>query len=70
MIAWVSLGALLLAIALSMVSKVNVGVVSLALAWIVGVYIGGMKYNDVISAFPIPLFITLAGVTLLFAYWF
>ncbi len=66
MIAWVSLGALLLAIALSMVSKVHVGVVSLALAWIVGVYIGGMKYNDVISAFPIPLFITLAGVTLLF----
>ena len=66
MIAWISLGALLLAIALSMVSKVNVGVVSLALAWMVGVYIGGMKYADVIGAFPIPLFITLAGVTLLF----
>ncbi|MEP7118703.1 MAG: SLC13 family permease [Acidobacteriota bacterium] len=66
MIAWVSLGALLLAIVLSMVSNVNVGVVSLALAWIVGVYAGGMKYNDVITAFPIPLFITLAGVTLLF----
>jgi len=65
-IAWVSLGALLVAVALSMVSKVNVGVVSLALAWIVGVYLGGMRYNDVISAFPVPLFITLAGVTLLF----
>lgn len=65
-IAWVSLGALLLAVALSMVSKVNVGVVSLALAWIVGVYLGGMRYADVIGAFPVPLFITLAGVTLLF----
>ena len=25
-----------------------------------------MKYNDVIASFPVPLFITLAGVTLLF----
>lgn len=65
-IAWISLGALLVAIVLSMVSEVNVGVVSLALAWIVGVYVGGMKYNDVIGAFPVPLFITLVGVTLLF----
>jgi di/tricarboxylate transporter len=65
-IAWISLAALLTAIVLSMVSKVNVGVVSLALAWIVGVYLGGMRYNDVIGAFPVPLFITLAGVTLLF----
>ena len=65
-VAWISLGALFVAVALSMVSKVNVGVVSLALAWIVGVYIGGMKYGDVIGAFPVPLFITLAGVTLLF----
>jgi Na+/H+ antiporter NhaD/arsenite permease-like protein len=65
-IAWISLAALLTAVVLSMVSKVNVGVVSLALAWIVGVYLGGMRYADVIGAFPVPLFITLAGVTLLF----
>jgi Na+/H+ antiporter NhaD/arsenite permease-like protein len=65
-LAWISLGALFLAVALSMVSKVNVGVVSLAMAWIVGVYIGGMPYNTVIGAFPVALFITLAGVTLLF----
>lgn len=65
-IAWISLAALVTAIVLSMVSQVNVGVVSLALAWLVGVYLGGMKYNDVIGAFPVPLFITLVGVTLLF----
>lgn len=65
-LAWISLAALLTAVVLSMVSKVNVGVVSLALAWLVGVYLGGMRYNDVIAAFPVPLFITLAGVTLLF----
>ena len=41
-LAWISLAALIAAITLSMVSSVNVGVVSLAFAWIVGVYLGGM----------------------------
>jgi di/tricarboxylate transporter len=45
----------------------NVGVLSLALAWIVGVYIGGMKLDEVIGAFPIQLFLMLTGVTLLFS---
>jgi Na+/H+ antiporter NhaD/arsenite permease-like protein len=65
-LAVISLLALATAVALSIVTKVNVGVVSLALAWIVGVYIGDMNYNAVIGAFPVALFITLAGVTLLF----
>jgi di/tricarboxylate transporter len=65
-IAWISLAALLVAVTLSMVTKVNVGVVSLAFAWIVGVYLGGLPLNTVIGAFPINLFLTLAGVTLLF----
>ena len=38
----------------------------LALAWIVGVYLGGMSLNEVLSGFPVQLFLTLAGVTLLF----
>ena len=37
------------------------------MAWIIGVYIGGMRVNDVIAGFPTPLFLTLAGVTLLFS---
>ena len=37
-LAWISLAALIAAITLSMVTSVNVGVVSLAMAWIVGVY--------------------------------
>jgi Na+/H+ antiporter NhaD/arsenite permease-like protein len=65
-IAWISLAALLVAVTLSMVTKVNVGVVSLAFAWIVGVYLGGLPFNTVIGAFPVQLFLTLAGVTLLF----
>ena len=65
-LAWISLAALAVAITLSMLTKVNVGVVSLALAWIVGVYLGGMPLNTVIGTFPVQLFLTLAGVTLLF----
>ena len=65
-IAWISLVALLAAVTLSMFTKVNVGVVSIALAWIVGVYLGGLPLAQVIGAFPIQLFLTLVGVTLLF----
>lgn len=65
-LSWISLAALATAVTLSMVSKVNVGVVSLALAWIVGVYLGGMTVGAVIGTFPVQLFLTLAGVTLLF----
>jgi di/tricarboxylate transporter len=65
-LAWISLVALLIAITLSMLTSVNVGVVSLAFAWIVGVYLGGMPLNTVIGTFPVQLFLTLIGVTLLF----
>jgi Na+/H+ antiporter NhaD/arsenite permease-like protein len=65
-LSWISLAALLIAVTLSMFTKVNVGVVSLAFAWIVGVYLGGIPINQVIGAFPIQLFLTLVGVTLLF----
>ena len=65
-LAWISLAALIVAITLSMVTSVNVGVVSLAMAWIVGVYLGGMPVAKVIGAFPIDLLINLIGITLLF----
>ena len=65
-LAWISLAALILAITLSMVTSVNVGVVSLALAWIVGVYLGGMETAKVLGTFPVDLLINLVGITLLF----
>lgn len=65
-LAWISLAALIVAITLSMVTSVNVGVVSLALAWIVGVYLGGMPLAKVIGTFPVDLLLNLVGVTLLF----
>ena len=62
-----SVCALALAVLVSCVSRLNVGVLALALAWVVGVYIGGMPVATIMSGFPSQLFLTLTGVTLLFA---
>jgi Na+/H+ antiporter NhaD/arsenite permease-like protein len=66
-LAVMSVGALTLAVAVSCVSRLNVGVLAIALAWIVGVYGGGLPVTVVISGFPTPLFLTLTGVMLLFS---
>ena len=63
----VSVVALTLAVLISCVSRLNVGVLSVAMAWIVGVYMGGLPVTAVMAGFPSQLFLTLAGVTLLFA---
>jgi di/tricarboxylate transporter len=64
-LAALSLGALFVAIVVSCVSPLNVGVLALALAWLIAIY-GGIPVNDVLAGFPVSLFLTLAGVTLLF----
>jgi Na+/H+ antiporter NhaD/arsenite permease-like protein len=66
-LAVISVSALVLAVVVSCVSSLNVGVLAVALAWIVGVYIGGLPVNTVMAGFPSQLFLTLAGVTLLFS---
>ncbi|MBS1824896.1 MAG: C4-dicarboxylate ABC transporter [Acidobacteria bacterium] len=66
-LAMVSVAALALAVLLSCVTQINVGIVSIALAWIIGVYLGGMQVKQVAAGFPVDLFLTLSGVTLLFA---
>ena len=62
-----SLIALLIAIALSMATKLNVGVAAMAFAWLIGTYAAGWKAEQVAAGFPSSLFLTLTGVTLLFA---
>ena len=47
--------------------ELNVGVIAIVLAWIVGVYIGGLSLGELLEGFPVQLFLTLAGVTMLFA---
>lgn len=56
----------------SCVSSLNVGLAALAAAWVIGVYVAphyGMAIDakTVTAGFPVDLFLTLAGTTLLFA---
>lgn len=62
-----SLLALAAAILLSCTTRLNVGLLALALAWGIGVFVAGWPADAVAGGFPGSLFLTLAGVTLLFA---
>jgi di/tricarboxylate transporter len=57
----------LVAIALSMTARVNVGVLAISLAWVIGIWSAGLDVETLIRGFPAGLFLTLAGVTTLFA---
>lgn len=61
-----SLLALVGAIVISFTSRVNVGLIAIPLAWAVGLH-AGFRADAVLAGFPTPLFVTLAGVTLLFS---
>jgi di/tricarboxylate transporter len=61
-----SLAALVAAIVLSCTSRINVGLIAVALAWALGAY-SGRSADTVLAGFPASLFVTLAGVTLLFS---
>ena len=70
-LAWLSLAALVLVIIVSCTSTVNPGFLSIALAWVIGVYLApfwGRKFaiGEVLAGFPTDLFLTLVGVTFLF----
>src|SRR5439155_2980303 len=62
-----SIVAFAIAIIISCVSQINVGFLSIAFAFIIGVFFGGMKVADVAAGFPTNLFLILVGVTLLFS---
>jgi di/tricarboxylate transporter len=63
----ISLLALLAAILIGSFTAINVGLISIALAFAVGVGLAGMKHGAVIAGFPANLFVTLLGVTFLFS---
>jgi len=65
--ATLSLAALIVALVLSMTSRVNVGLVAIAFTWIIGVHVAALKPDVVMAGFPVTLFLTLTGVTLLFS---
>ena len=66
-VASLSLIALLVAIIVSCTIRLHVGFLAISLAWVVGVYAADMSAREVMSGFPTRLFLTLAGVTLLFS---
>jgi di/tricarboxylate transporter len=55
------------ALLLSCVTPINVGLISIAFAFLVGVVFGGMRVSEVAAGFPSSLFLVLLGVTLLFS---
>ncbi len=66
-LAVVSIAALVIAVVLSFTTAINVGVIAMTLAWLIGVYLGGMSVDAVLDGFPTALLVTLIGVTLLFS---
>ena len=66
-LAWISIGALVVAVTLSCTTTINVGVLSLAMAMLIGIYLAGMSPATVLAGFPTPLLVTLVGITLLFS---
>lgn len=62
-----SLVALLAVVLFSLTSRINIGVLAIALAAIVAVLFAGWKPDKLAEVFPGTLFLTLVGVTLLFA---
>lgn len=61
-----SLIALLVVIGFSLTSRINVGVLAVALAWPIAVFVAGWKAEALMAVFPSGLFLMLVGVTLLF----
>ena len=64
--ATLSLLALLVVIAFSLTARINVGVLAVALAWPIALFVAGWKADALMATFPSGLFLTLVGVTLLF----
>jgi Na+/H+ antiporter NhaD/arsenite permease-like protein len=64
--ATLSLIALALVVLASLTSRINIGVLAVALATIVAVLVAKWKPADLAAAFPAELFLTLLGVSVLF----
>jgi di/tricarboxylate transporter len=66
-LALISLAALVIAVVGGIVMRLNVGLLSFALAYVVGVGLGGMRPAEITGGFPTSLFLVLTAVMLLFA---
>ena len=62
----ISIAALTAAIVLSCTTRINVGLLAIVLAWLIGTYAAHLPLAQIVAGFPSQLFLTLVGVTLLF----
>lgn len=61
-----SLAAIVVAIAVGTLGRVNVGLVSIAFAFVIGRFMVGMPSGEIVGGWPLGLFFMLLGMTLLF----
>ncbi|MGW4587794.1 SLC13 family permease [Amycolatopsis thermoflava] len=65
--ALLSIGVLAAVLVVATIRPVNMGVLGLVAAFVVGSLVGGESPDEVLAAFPAELFVVLVGVTYLFA---
>ncbi len=63
---WISIGALVALFALAALRPINIGLLGLAAAFLVGVVAAGLPAKEVLAGFPGDLFVTVIGITYLF----
>ncbi|HMN12509.1 MAG TPA: SLC13 family permease [Bellilinea sp.] len=62
----ISLIALIVAIVISIWRNVNLGIIALGIAYVIGTLLGGQTVKDLVKGFPTDLFLILVGVTFFF----
>jgi len=67
MIEILSLLSIVIAIIIGFWKNINVGLIALVFALFIGYYLGGIPVNTIIGYWPVKLFFTTVGITLLFS---
>jgi len=67
MIPILSLLSIVIAITIGFWKNINVGLIALVFSLIIGYYLGGIPVNTIIGFWPVKLFFTTVGITLLFS---
>ena len=65
---WVVLAAVFASVALSYVLKVNLGIPALIFAYIIGVWVQGMKVKEVVACWPTSVVFQLMTITMFFSF--
>ena len=64
---WIAIGALVAMFALATALPINMGVIAFVGAFLVGTLVAGLEAKAIMGGFPADLFLTLVGITYLFA---